>query len=114
MSASDTHLPISVVVLTYNEERNIEACLESIYRWAGEIFVVDSGSTDQTMELAKRFTANLAYHRFENYSHQRNWAQANLPLRYEWVFHIDAGERATPELAESLSQFFASGPPEDI
>ena len=100
-------LPISVIMLTYNEEANIEACLRSVCDWAGEVFVVDSGSTDRTLEIARRYTDKIFHHPFENYSRQRNWAQQNLPLAYEWVFHIDADERVTPELARSIVQLFA-------
>lgn len=107
-------LPISVIILTYNEEANITACLQSVCDWAGEIFVVDSGSTDRTIEFAQRYTANIVQHPFENYARQRNWAQESLPLAYEWVFHVDADERATPELVESLRQFFASNEPSRI
>jgi glycosyltransferase involved in cell wall biosynthesis len=102
-------LPVSVIVLTYNEGRNIQDCLRSVVGWASEIIVVDSGSTDATRDLASRYTDHLIEHPFENYSRQRNWAQNNLPLQYEWVFHIDADERVSPELADSLLAFFRSG-----
>jgi glycosyltransferase involved in cell wall biosynthesis len=104
---SSEKLPVSVVVLTYNEERNIGDCLRTVQDWAGEIFVVDSGSTDRTLEIASRQSANVVSHPFENYSRQRNWAQQNLPLAHEWVFHIDADERVSPELAASLRAWFA-------
>jgi glycosyltransferase involved in cell wall biosynthesis len=107
-------LPISVIVLTYNEEANIEACLQSICEWAAEVFVVDSGSTDATLAIARRYTDKIVAHPFENYARQRNWAQDHLPIAHDWVFHIDADERATPELVESLRQFFASSEPEHI
>lgn len=99
-------LPISVIVLTFNEERNIGPCLDSLRAWAGEIFVVDSGSTDQTLDIARQTTDKIVSHPFENYAKQRNWAQANLPLSYEWVFHVDADERVTPGLAAALKTFF--------
>lgn len=111
---SDKHLPISVIILTYNEEVNIEACLRSVYDWAGEVFVVDSGSTDRTLEIARRYMDKIFHHPFENYSRQRNWAQQNLPLAYEWVFHIDADERVTPELVQSLRKFFVSDAYESV
>ena len=111
---SNKRLPISVIILTYNEEANIEDCLLSVCDWAGEILVVDSGSTDRTLDIVQRYTPHIYEHPFENYSQQRNWAQAHLFLTYDWVFHLDAGERASPELAGSLAQFFASGPPEDV
>ncbi len=100
-------LHISVVVLTYNEEQNIAHCLESVKEWAGEIFLVDSGSTDRTVEIAQRYTDQIYTHEFINYAAQRNWAQTNLPLTYEWVFHLDAGEQVTPELVQAMRSAFA-------
>ncbi len=98
-------IPVSIIVLTHNEESNIEPCLLSIVEWAGEVFVVDSGSTDRTLEIAARYTDKIIHHPFENYSRQRNWAQANLPLTYNWVFHIDADERVSPGLVTGLREF---------
>lgn len=107
-------LPVSAVVLTYNEERNIGPCLTSIRDLVDEIFVVDSGSTDDTLSLVQEFTDKIVYHPFENYSQQRNWAQANLPFANRWVFHLDADERVTAELGRSLTTFFASKQHEHI
>src|SRR5437868_11287456 len=106
--ASKGQLPISVIVLSHNEERNIGDCLQSVCDWAGEVFVVDSGSTDRTLAIAREFTQNIVSHPFENYSRQRNWSQDNLPLKYKWVFHIDSDERVTPELAQSIRELFAN------
>jgi glycosyltransferase involved in cell wall biosynthesis len=102
------------VVLTFNEETNIEACLQSVAAWADEIFVVDSGSQDRTVEIARRYTDNIAVHAFESYSSQRNWSLDHLPLKNEWVFNIDADERVTPELAATLRNLFGSGSPKDV
>jgi len=112
--SGDGKLPISVVVLTYNEERNIRDCLRSVCDWADEIFVVDSGSADHTLEIARTFTSNIVSHEFETYSRQRNWSQENLPLRNDWILHLDADERITPELAQSIQEAFRDGPPEDV
>jgi glycosyltransferase involved in cell wall biosynthesis len=106
---SSSKAPISAVVLTYNEEKNIGACIDSIAEWVGEIFVVDSGSTDQTLNIIKQSTGNIFHHPFENYSRQRNWAQQNLPIRHDWVFHIDADERVSPELALGIINYFREG-----
>ncbi len=106
-------LPISAIVITLNEEKNIADCLESIHSWADEIFVVDSGSADRTIELAKRYTDKIRHHAFENFARQRNWAQDELPIKNEWVLHLDADERISPELAESVRAVFASGKPAD-
>ncbi|MBV9279274.1 MAG: glycosyltransferase family 2 protein, partial [Chloroflexi bacterium] len=105
----EARLPLSVIILTYNEEKNVEACLQSVARLAGEIFVVDSGSSDATLSIVRRYTDRVAQHPFETYARQRNWAQDNLPLSYPWVLHLDADERVTPELARSIRDFFRGG-----
>jgi glycosyltransferase involved in cell wall biosynthesis len=101
-------LPISVIILTYNEEKNIEDCLRSVYGWVDEIFIVDSFSTDETLDTASKYTDKVYQHPFENYAAQRNWAQDNLFIKNEWVFHLDADERATPELFEELKRVFSA------
>ena len=101
-------LPVSVIVLTFDEERNIERCLQSLAGWAGEIYVVDSGSSDRTTEIAGRYTEHVVDHPFENYSRQRNWAQDELPLLHPWVLHVDADETVSPELAASIRTFLLS------
>lgn len=103
-----TPLPVSVIVLTYNSEGLIGDCLRSAAPWAGEIFVVDSGSSDRTLDIARTWTDKIVSHPFETYSEQRNWAQQTLPLCHEWVLHLDADERVTPELAASIHSFLAS------
>jgi len=96
-------LPISVIILTYNEEKNIEYCLKSVCDWVEEIFIVDSYSTDRTLEIARKYTDKIYQHPFENYSRQRNWAFENLPISNEWIFNVDADERVSLELVEELS-----------
>jgi len=99
-------LPISVIFLTFNDEKLIQEGLNSVADWVDEIYVVDSGSTDKTLEIVKGYTDKIVSHPFENYAAQRNWAQKNLTLANEWVFHIDADERATPELRISIEKLF--------
>jgi len=111
---TDFVLPISVVFLTYNDERLIEEGLQSILGWVDEIYVVDSGSTDGTLEIVRRYTDKIITHPFENYAAQRRWAQANLPLANEWVFHIDSDERVTPELCATLQNFFAGSDADQV
>jgi len=96
-------LSISVVVLTYNEEPNLEACLASVTGWAAEVFLVDSGSTDRTLEIAGRYSVEVLQHRFESHAKQWAWALENLPLTTEWVLALDADQRVTPELAAEVS-----------
>lgn len=107
-------LPISVIILTYNEEKNLPDCLASLEGLAEEIFVVDSGSTDQTPEIARAAGAIVVEHPFENYGRQRNWALDKLPLRFDWTLQLDADHRVTPELQAALRQLFNPLPPEEV
>jgi glycosyltransferase involved in cell wall biosynthesis len=99
---TNQRLPISVIILTYNEEANIEACLQSVCEWAGEIFVVDSGSTDATQAIAARYGTHIAYHKWKNHADQFNWALDNLPVQQPWMMRLDADETVTPELVAEL------------
>lgn len=100
---------MAVVVLTFNEEANLEACLASVHGWCGELFVVDSGSTDGTLDVARRFGATLVTHSFETHTTQWRWALATLPIRSPWVLALDADQRVTPELADSLQAALGAG-----
>jgi glycosyltransferase involved in cell wall biosynthesis len=97
----------SVIILTYNEEKNIEDCLESLLPLNTEIFIVDSGSTDKTLEICRKYTSNIYDHPFTNYGAQRNWTLNNLPLTTNWVLNLDADHRVTPELADELLNTFS-------
>ncbi|MBN1873771.1 MAG: glycosyltransferase family 2 protein [Anaerolineae bacterium] len=96
---------LKTVILTLNEERHISACIESVY-WTDEVIVFDSYSTDNTVTLAKQAGATILQHSFEHYSQQRNAALAAVEA--EWIFFIDADERATPELAAEIKHVIAS------
>jgi len=87
------------VILTLNEERHIQDAIESL-RWADEVVVFDSFSTDRTVELAARAGARVMQHRFVDYGAQRNAALDAVDA--EWVFFLDADERATPALAGEI------------
>ena len=97
-----------MIILSYNEEHTIRDCLESVHEVMDEIFIVDSYSTDRTLEIARRYTDKIYQHPFEDYGTQRNWAQENLPIGNEWVFHIDADERVTRELTDELRKIFSA------
>ena len=99
-------IPLSVVVVTYNEEVNLPECLESLGGLNCEVFVVDSGSTDRTIEIAQRYTVDISYHSFETHTGQWQWALENLPYSHEWVFGLDADQRVTPELKEEVLRLF--------
>jgi len=92
-----------VVVLALNEEVNLRGCLDSLGKLDCEIFLVDSGSTDGTLAIARAAGACIFTHVFDGYGKQRNWALENLPFRGEWVLNLDADERLTRELAEEVA-----------
>jgi len=93
---------IAVVILTHNEEINLPDCLRSVSGWAPEIFVVDSGSTDRTGEIACQHGASVVEHAFETHSKQWAWALQNLPIGAGWVLGLDADQRVTAELGAEL------------
>ena len=110
--ASDASVaPVSVVVLTHDEARNLPACLASVAGWSQEVFVVDSGSVDDTVEIARRWGAVVAFHPFESHAHQWNWALRTLPVSVEWVLALDADQRVTPELREEICRELAARDP---
>jgi glycosyltransferase involved in cell wall biosynthesis len=96
---------LTAVILTRNEAQHIAACIESL-RWADSILVFDSYSTDATAMLAQEAGATVVRHAFENYSTQRN-AALDAAEDAEWVFFVDADERATPDLASEIRQVIA-------
>jgi glycosyltransferase involved in cell wall biosynthesis len=102
-------IPLSAIILTYNEEANIAECLESLRGLANEVFVVDSYSTDKTLEIARKYSEKIYQHPFVDYGKQRNWAQKNLPILNEWVLHLDADERVSPELAGEIRDVLKNG-----
>lgn len=97
----EAYARVSALVLTFNEEANIAACLESL-RWASEVFVVDSFSADSTVEIAESMGAKVCQHAFENCTSQWNWALENLPFSNEWVLVLDADERVPQSLREEI------------
>jgi glycosyltransferase involved in cell wall biosynthesis len=95
---------LSVLVLTLNEERNIVECLESV-RWADEIVVVDSGSTDRTVELAGAFTEKVYQIEWKGYGATRNLALDRTSG--DWILWLDADERVQPDLAAEIRAILA-------
>jgi acetyltransferase-like isoleucine patch superfamily enzyme len=111
-SASNwTTAPVSIVILTLNEEINIADCLASC-AWCDDVHVLDSGSSDHTVEIARANGAAVWNHPFESFGAQRNWAIDNIPMKHDWVFHLDADERFTPELVEAMRARLSSHPRE--
>lgn len=96
-------MKVSCLILTFNEEGNIGPCLSSL-SWCDDILIVDSGSTDKTVEIAETFGARILNRPFDNFANQRNWGLDNGELRHEWVLHLDADEIATPEFISKLKK----------
>lgn len=93
---------LSVVIITFNEERNIGRCIDSVLPIADEILVVDSFSTDRTKEIAKAKGASFIEHKFDGHIEQKNWAR--LQAQFEHVLSLDADEALTQELLESIKE----------
>ncbi len=102
---------LSVIVLTRDEEANLPHLLDSLEGLGAEVFVVDSGSTDRTVEIAKARGCRVFEHPFENYAAQRNWAFDNLPIASAWTLCLDADERLTPELVAEIGERLGRGEP---
>src|SRR5688500_10969184 len=104
---------VAVIVLTYNEEINIAQALDSLAGWAREIFILDSFSTDRTLDIARAYGCHVTQHKFENYARQRNYALDALPIRSEWVLFLDADEWLPDRLKQEISATLAGGPAVD-
>ena len=90
-------LPVTVIVAVRNEARNLPCCLESL-RDAGEVYVVDSQSTDGTVEIASSFGARIVqFHYQGGWPKKRQWAIDSVPFAYDWILLVDADEALTPE-----------------
>ena len=98
---------LSVIVPTFNEERHIEACLESV-RWADEIVVVDSFSTDRTLEIAKPLASRVLRHEYVNSAAQKTWTIPQAAHR--WILVVDADERVGDPLAKEIRDLMETGP----
>ncbi len=106
---------ITVIILTKNEENDIERCIRSVKGWVKRIVVVDSGSTDRTTDIAKDLGVEVVTHEpFLDYAKQFNWAIDNLNIQTTWVFRLDADEVVTPELRKELEEKLAQHHDDDV
>jgi glycosyltransferase involved in cell wall biosynthesis len=102
---------ISVLILTKNEERDLPAALDSV-SWSDDIHVFDSGSTDDTLAIARRAGATVHLRPFDDYATHRNAALTSIPFKHPWLFLLDADERPTPELSREMQHRAQTAPPE--
>jgi glycosyltransferase involved in cell wall biosynthesis len=102
----------STIILTFQEEAHIERAIASASAISAQTFVVDSFSTDKTVELAQGLGAQVVQHPFVTQALQFQWALDNLPVEAEWVMRLDADETLTPELVEEVGRRLPELPPE--
>jgi len=100
---------VTAIILTFNSEATIERVIESCQPCTQRILVVDSFSSDRTLQIAAKLGCEVVQHEFINYSVQRNWAQDYLRLKDDhWVLHLDSDETLSPELAQSIKELFSN------
>lgn len=104
-------LPVSLVVITLNEEKNLERCLQSV-PFVSEIVVVDSGSTDKTVEIARKLGAKVIVEKWRGFGPQRIFA-SEQPA-HDWVLFLDADEALSPDLAREIEEKFAKLDPQAV
>ncbi len=107
--ASSTKKRFLVVVLTKNDALQIESCLRSAHGLDADFLVVDSGSTDKTVEIAQELGAEVVFYEYITEARTRNWVIENWGPQYEWIVFLDSDERLTPELRDEI----ATIPPPD-
>lgn len=94
---------VSILILTLNEEQNLADCLQSV-SWSDDVLVLDSFSTDRTLEIARANGARVLQRRFDDFAQQRNFGLAHGGLKHDWVLHLDADEVVSEELRTEMLQ----------
>lgn len=105
---------ITVIILTYNEEKNISECLESVKDIADKIIVCDSFSTDGTIDIAKKYGAEIMQHEFVNQASQFIYAEENSDIKTKWVMRVDADERLTKEACDEITELVRINSDNDV
>ena len=96
---------ITVLIMTYNEEKHIKRCIESVIPFAKDVFIIDSYSTDNTVEIAKSLGAKVFQHKWpNNHAVQFQWGLDNCPITTKWVMRMDSDEYLEPKLIELIPQ----------
>lgn len=104
---------IEVIMIVRDEEANIAHSVSSVVGWVKRVWVVDSGSTDRTVEIARELGAEVVVRGWPGYAKQKNWAIDNLPLQADWILVLDADESVTDEL-RSVLRGVAARPAGDV
>ena len=95
---------LSVIILTFNEEKHIARCIKSLATFTNKVFIIDSGSTDKTVEIAKSLGAEVAVNQWVNYATQFNYGIENNPFKTKWLMRMDSDEYVLPELADEINK----------
>ncbi len=98
----DTLLPLTSIIMTFNENKNLKECLESVKNFVDDIIIIDCFSSDDTLHIAQKYTNKIYQNKWINSSRQYIWAIENVEIKNEWVLRLDADERWTPEGFEKL------------
>jgi glycosyltransferase involved in cell wall biosynthesis len=101
---------LSVIILTHNAAHDIGDCIDSLYG-CDDIHVIDGGSSDQTVAIARQRGAHVHVNRFVSFAKQRNWALEHCPLKHEWVLHLDADERSSKAFYHAVATAIRSAEP---
>lgn len=105
-------MSLTAIILTFNSAESVPPVIRSVEGLADRVLVVDSHSTDDTVEICRSMGCEVVQHPFENYSAQRNWAQAHARLAEgDWVLHLDSDEELSPTLRESIRRVLAEPEP---
>ena len=100
----ETNLSISVIILTHNEELHIKRCILSAKKYAENIHIIDSYSSDETVTIAKSLNVDVLQNKFENYSKQFNWALENIKSNSDWILRLDADEYLEEDLVLEMKE----------
>ncbi len=106
----DKKLSLTILILTFNEELHIKRCIENVLPLGCDILVVDSYSSDDTVNIAKKFGVRVMLNSWKNYATQFNWGLLNLCSDSKWVLRLDADELLSFELMNSISKFVIQDP----
>ena len=104
---------IDVMIITFNESLNLPHCLSALQGWTNKVFVIDSGSTDDTQDIAKEYGAEVVHHDWPGYAKQKNWGLDTLPFESDWILIVDADEVITRSVQKRLLEI-ASQPTNSI
>lgn len=107
-------IPVSVLIVTKNEERRLRACLSALYAF-DEVIVIDSSSTDRTVDIAREYGVQSVEFSWNGaYPKKRGWVLEHVQTRHDWILFLDADELMTPAVQAEIEAIFANGAPENI